>query len=202
MPTYDAILFDFDGVLSDSEPIHWEAWRDTLKPLGIILGWEDYQNHCVGIADLKLLGFFASLSTTAITEESLIPLYDTKRSKFRDILARRDPIPENVRQLLPSLAARKLGIVTSSSRTEVEFLLERSGIRRFFQALVCGEDVVNHKPHPEPYLLAANQLEAKSPLVVEDSESGVASAHAAGFDVERISGPWELEEALCRFQIS
>ena len=196
MGVYDAVLFDFDGVLSDSEPIHWEAWRDTLVPAGIVLDWQAYQNHCIGIADLKLLSYFASLAPRKIDSESLRSLYDVKRARFREILAQRDPIPKEVVSLIASLATRRLGVVTSSSRTEVTLSLERSGIQPFLRVLVCGEDVTNHKPYPEPYLLAAKKIGAKSPLVVEDSESGVLSARAAGFEVLRINGPWELKEAL------
>jgi HAD superfamily hydrolase (TIGR01509 family) len=69
----------------------------------------------------------------------------------------------------------------------VEPPLVRSGIRQYFQLLVTGEDVQNFKPSPEPYLLAAERLGARRPLVIEDSDAGVASGQAAGFEVLRVS---------------
>jgi len=80
----------------------------------------------------------------------------------------------------------------------------RGGIRPFFQLLICGEDVQDFKPSPEPYLLAAERLGAKRPLVIEDSDAGVASGRAAGFEVLRVSGargaPAEVREYLERKQ--
>src|SRR5260370_9815433 len=80
-----------------------------------------------------------------------------------------------------------LVVVSSSGRREVEAALESAGILRYFQALVCGKEVLNLKPAPDPYLRAAELLGAARPLVVEDSEAGVASGRAAGFDVLRVS---------------
>ena len=62
-PAYDAVLFDFDGTLVDSEPVHFEAWAETLGPSGISLTWEGYKRNCVGISDTELLHYFASLAS-------------------------------------------------------------------------------------------------------------------------------------------
>ena len=55
MPRFDAIFFDFDGVLIDSEPVHWACWREVLLPLGVSLEWEYYRDHCIGIDDREML---------------------------------------------------------------------------------------------------------------------------------------------------
>ena len=83
----------------------------------------------------------------------------------------------------------KLAVVSSSGRTEVEPPIVHAGIRERFEVLVCGLEAGKLKPAPEPYLRAAELLGVRRPLVVEDSESGVASAVAAGFDVLRIPHP-------------
>jgi HAD superfamily hydrolase (TIGR01509 family) len=75
-------------------------------------------------------------------------------------------------------------------------LLAAGGIRRHFDTLVCGEDVQHHKPAPDPYLLAARRLGVRSALVVEDSEPGMASGRAAGFEVVAVKGPADLQEQV------
>ena len=59
MRRYEAILFDFDGVLLDSEPLHFACWRQVLLPLGIELDWETYRDHCIGVADRDMVEFLA-----------------------------------------------------------------------------------------------------------------------------------------------
>jgi HAD superfamily hydrolase (TIGR01509 family) len=79
-----------------------------------------------------------------------------------------------------------LGLVTSSGRREVEPVIVRTGLAPLFGAAVYGEDVKRHKPDPEPYRTAAERLGARRALVVEDSQAGIASGRAAGFEVLEI----------------
>ena len=99
-------------------------------------------------------------------------------------------------QFLSSLEAYKLAVVTSSDRSEVAPLLEAGGIRRFFQAEIYGDETPRLKPAPDPYLRAAEALWARLPLVVEDSDDGVASARAASFDFVRVRTPGEVAAAV------
>jgi HAD superfamily hydrolase (TIGR01509 family) len=71
-------------------------------------------------------------------------------------------------------------------------MLEAGGLRRYFRTVVGGEQVKHHKPAPEPYLLAAERLKVRTPLVVEDSEAGLASGRAAGFEVLAVPHPAEM----------
>jgi len=189
---YDSILFDFDGVLADTEPIHWACWVDTLKPLHIELSWDVYRASCVGVADIDMLAFLASLAPRPIPVEALLPRYEEKKALFRRRIAEAAPCPPETVHLVASLGAYKLAVVTSSGRDEVEPVLVRAGIRPYFAAAVFGEDVALHKPAPDPYLLAAERLEVRRPLVVEDSDSGVASALAAGFEIARVASPQQV----------
>jgi beta-phosphoglucomutase-like phosphatase (HAD superfamily) len=110
------------------------------------------------------------------------------------------PIAVETTELVRSLTDYRLGLVTSSGRLEVEPVIERAGIGDCFSTMVFGEDVGNHKPSPEPYLLAASRLDAKRPLVVEDSAAGIASAQAAGFTVIRVPASSAVPE-LVRIQL-
>jgi HAD superfamily hydrolase (TIGR01509 family) len=96
-------------------------------------------------------------------------------------------LPDTARLLEELFNVYRLAVVSSSYKSEVEPPLLRAGIRQYFQFLITGEDVRNFKPSPEPYLLAAARLGARRPLVIEDSDAGVASGRAAGFEVLRVS---------------
>jgi beta-phosphoglucomutase len=114
--------------------------------------------------------------------------YDRKKELFRRQLEQEPPFLAETLTMVRDLSATyKLAVVSSSGRTEVEPPIERAGIRDCFQALVCGREAQLLKPAPEPYLRAAELLGARRPLVIEDSDAGVQSALAAGFDVVRVS---------------
>jgi beta-phosphoglucomutase len=196
VPTYDAILFDFDGVLADSEPLHYRCWKQILAPYGIDLEWDVYADNYIGVSDRVMLAKFCEAASPPVELQTLIEQYPRKRDRFRELMARELPFFEGCREFLETLSAYKLAVVSSSGRLEIEPPLERGGLRGFFQTLVCGGDVRNQKPAPDPYLLAAERLEARRPLVVEDSRAGVDSARAAGFDVIRVNTPAEVRAAV------
>jgi beta-phosphoglucomutase len=193
---YDSILFDFDGVLADTEPIHWACWAEALAPLDIELTWDTYRANCIGVADRNMLVFLASLAAHAVDPESLRPQYAVKKALFQRRIVETNPCPASTVELIRSLRDYRLAVVTSSGRMEVEPVLERSGIRQHLGTVVFGEDVTRYKPDPEPYLLAAARLRVNHPLVVEDSDAGKASALAAGFDVIQIDDPFQVAELI------
>ena len=184
---WDAILFDFDGVLADTEPLHWRCWNEILAPFSIQLTWETFQKECIGASDRALIERLAAQRQPPIFFEHLWARYPTKKDLFRRRITEAPPFVEETTGLVRELSASyKLAVVTSSARTEIEPALVTGRIRACFQELVCGKEVDNLKPAPDPYLRAAELLCAKNPLVVEDSAAGVASARAAGFEVLRI----------------
>ncbi|MBI1788721.1 MAG: HAD family phosphatase [Acidobacteria bacterium] len=196
MNRYDAILFDFDGVLADTEPLHYACWAEILAPAGLHLDWETYRRDCIGVSDRAMLELFAARAERPPAVESLLPLYEVKKELFRRRIAEMDVCRPETLALLHGLRDYRLAVVTSSGRLEVEPVLERSGLATCLQAAVYGGDVARLKPAPDPYLRAAELLRATHPLVVEDSEAGVASARAAGFDVIRVSSPAQVAEAV------
>lgn len=194
--SFDSILFDFDGVLADSEGVHFECWTTILAPLGIPLTWEAYCANCIGITDRAMLEVLASQKTPPHDVEDLWQYYPKKKALFREKAYANPPIPPATRTLLRELTGYRLAVVSSSGRAEVEPVLERAGILDCFAAIITGDDVKNRKPHPEPYLLAAERLGVSRPLVVEDSEPGAAAGHAAGFSVLKLSSPYDLPAEL------
>jgi beta-phosphoglucomutase len=193
---YEAILFDFDGVLVDSEPVHCECWQEILEPYGLKLDWETYCEHGIGAADRLLLARLCTQVSPPVELERLIAEYPRKRELFQTRMLEREAFSADVLELIRQLSEYQLAVVTSSGQTEVESILIRAGIREHFRVAVFGGDVKKHKPDPEPYLLAIEKLGVRNALVVEDSDAGVASATAAGLDVLRINEVSEMPAKL------
>jgi beta-phosphoglucomutase len=197
---FDSILFDFDGVLADTEPIHYECWLEILAPFGLQPSWDYYQRECIGISDRLMV---ERISTPALFD-LIWPKYALKQALFRHKLTLKSPFLAETTTMISDLSAHyKLAVVSSSGRTEIEPPIVRAGIREHFQAMVCGKEAGNLKPSPDPYLHAAQLLGAKKPLVVEDSDAGEASGRAAGFEVLRVASaesvPSELRRILNTF---
>ena len=193
---YDAILFDFDGVLADTEPVHCACWAEAVRRFGIDLDWETYRGIGIGASDQDLVEFMARRAGPPVTPAQLLAEHPAKQRLFANRMLADPPIPAAICELIKSLDGIKLAVVTSSFRSEIDPVLERAGLRPYLATMVAGDDVPNLKPAPDPYRLAAKRLQINAPLVVEDSDAGVASGRAAGFDVLRVSSPAEVPAAV------
>jgi HAD superfamily hydrolase (TIGR01509 family) len=191
---FDAILFDFDGTLVDSEPLHYECWRLVLAPFGVSLSWEQYCQNCIGVSDRAMITQLASALNLPF--EPLYAQYPRKQELLRQRLAAAPPMPSSVQLMLRQGLGLPVGLVTSSHRAEVAPVLDILALTRHFHAMVFGDEVSNLKPHPEPYQLAAARLNIRSALVFEDSPAGLASARAAGFTAVQVAHPEELPQLL------
>ena len=192
MSVLQAIFFDFDGVLLDTEPVHWACWSEMLATVGLELTWEYYRDHCIGIDDRDMLRTMAQAADPPRNWDDLWALYPAKKKLFQDRMSA-PPFEPDLIAMLPALHRDyKLAVVSSSSASEIEPLLVAGGIRQHFDTIVGGSDVTRHKPAPEPYLLAASRLDVQSALVLEDSAAGVASGRAAGFEVITVRHPSEV----------
>ncbi len=192
---YEALLFDFDGVLVDSEPVHFDCWKQVLVPLGVDLDWDTYAANCIGVSDRSMIMQFAA--NLGVDFDKLWAEYPRKKEIFRaridtDIVV----LPETLELIRELAGSYRMAVVSSSNRLEVEPVIVREGVRDCFGALVCGTEVPNLKPAPDPYLRAAELLDANTALVIEDSDAGERSGRAAGFDVLRINSAAELVPRL------
>lgn len=199
VPLFDAILFDFDGVLADTEPIHCACWAEVLRPFGIALEWDYYRDHAIGIDNKDMLRTLAALADPPLDWRALFAEYPRKRELFRQRVLSHPPFDPALDAFLEKLhRTYGLAVVTSSARSEIDPLLTAGGLRRHFDALVGAEDATHYKPDPEPYRKAAELVGARTPLVVEDSAAGLASGRAAGFEVLAIAAPSEVPALLTR----
>jgi beta-phosphoglucomutase len=196
MCTLQAIFFDFDGVLLDTEPVHCACWAEVLAPAGVKLTWEYYRDCCIGIDDRDMLRTLARQTDPPADWDSLWALYPAKKRLFQSRLTN-PPFEASLIAMLPDLHRRfKLAVVSSSSISEIEPLLVAGGIRVHFDTVVGGGDVAHQKPAPDPYQLAAARLGVSRALVLEDSAAGMASGRAAGFEVLAVRHPTEVAELL------
>jgi HAD superfamily hydrolase (TIGR01509 family) len=199
MPSFDSILFDFDGVLADTEPVHCACWAEVLATVGITLTWEFYRRQCVGIDDREMLRMLATQTDPPHSWDDLWKLYPAKKQLFMARMTTKPPFDPALAGFLKSLNGRyRMAVVSSSSSTEIDPILAAGGLRQYFATIVGAESVRRYKPAPDPYLMAAERLGSRMPLVVEDSEAGVASGRAAGFEVLQIHHPAELPEMVGR----
>ncbi len=192
---YDGLLFDFDGVVVDSEPVHFNCWLELLDPIGIRPTWEWFNAHCVGIADTELFETIASLNPAA-TGDQVREAYPRKTARYREAMRQSPPFAPGIQRLLTDLTTASMphGLVTSSSEAEVVPILKAGKLN--FNPRIFRDDVTFRKPHPEPYLKAAGLLAVPRILAIEDSELGANSARAAGLDVLRIANAQELVAKL------
>ncbi len=179
--TAAAILIDLDGTLVDSEPLHFEAHRRFLPRVGIRVTEADLHGN-IGRGDAV---FYRDLMAAQGVQGDADAWVRQKTEVLIGIY--RDQglaLGKGGRELVAWLRQTGLGraIVTSSARNLATAAVTAAGVAADFPARICREDVVHHKPDPAGYLLAAARLgvPAERCLAVEDSEAGVASAHAAG----------------------
>jgi beta-phosphoglucomutase len=194
--TLPALLFDFDGVLADTEPLHFECWRELLLPKGISLDWDYYQTNCIGISDHQMLSTLGKIGPIIYSIDELMPLYPLKKRLFRDRAQNIHLIDPSLFDELSLCSKYKIAVVTSSGQTEIEPILLREGVMPLLSTAVYGNQVKALKPHPEPYLTAMERLGAKRAIAFEDSRSGIESARAAGCEVVVVRHASELPELI------
>jgi beta-phosphoglucomutase len=193
----EALVFDYDGVIADTEPLHWKSWAALLSRHGIGLGWEEYCRVGQGVSDQQIYEHFRT-RMPEVDEEAFGVQNSERKRMVRDLSLRENPIAPETIALLKSLDGFRMGLVTSSGREDVEPVLRAVRIYGRFDALVFGGETVQPKPSPSPYLLIAERLGVKGGIAFEDSEPGLASARAAGFRAIEVSRPSELAAIVAR----
>ena len=193
-PDFQAVIFDMDGVIVDSEPRHERAFLEVVREIGYGethgVRWADY----VGRSDHVLWHDFVARHKPAQPLEQLLK---RKRERVVEILRREEPIFAGLAELVEKLArVCKLAVASGSERPVVEAVLSLQDLRRFFSATVTAWDVKNGKPAPDIFLRAAELLGVPpaSCWVIEDSKPGVAAALAAGMRVIAITNTHPADE--------
>lgn len=177
-----AVIFDMDGVIIDSEPLHKEHLRGFLIEMGVSRP-EKFQKNLKGVSAMDIW--------TALIDEfdlnyELDVLVINYRQSYLSYLKSLKTLPEIAGSTTAIKAfykaGYKLALASSASPKRIELFLDKLHISSFFPVIVSGDDVVRSKPAPDIFLLAANKLGAKPSdcIVIEDAENGVRAAKAAG----------------------
>lgn len=180
MTAVAAVIFDFDGLILDTETPIFEAWRQAYREHGCELALEDWQHGLGTHAGFDPLGHLERLSGRSLEREAL--LERVRERNHRDCEAQR--LLPGVAERLAESRALGLGaaVASSSSRAWVTGWLERHGLRPLVACVCARDDVARVKPAPDLFLLAAERLgvPAAACLVFEDSPNGIRAARAAG----------------------
>ncbi len=182
----EAVIFDVDGLLVDTETCDYEAWRELHEAHGLELTLPAYCWNAGMYGSWERM--YADLSQAS--GHSAEALHSRRDPRFRELVrARLQPSPELI-QLLDTLELHGIrrGVASSSDSDWVDYLLSGLGIRERFAAIATGHDVEHRKPAPDLYLLAAQRLgvDAAACVALEDSSHGIAAARAAGMRVVTI----------------
>ena len=200
-----AVIFDFDGVIADTEPIHLGAFQRTLGGLGIELTEEDYYANYLAYDDKTFFRRFLRDKEYEHEDGLIAELIGRKAGHYCDLIKGNIEILPGVRDFLESLAgAYRIAIGSGALRAEITDILEFAGIGGYFEVIVSAEDIENCKPAPDVYLEVLNRLNAASPdgnaisaaecIVIEDSLSGIEAALSAGMKCLAVSNSYAAEE--------
>ena len=180
---YRAILFDLDGVITDTVKFHYEAFRLAFRPAGIDVKPKDvYCNE--GMPALEIGKALLDEYGVKMPEDELRRLVREKQELFRELSGGKARAYEGVPETLAMLreGGIKLALVTGSNKRSVSKVMEEAGVDKAFDAVVTSDDVERGKPYPDPYLRGMEKLgveKAKS-VVVENAPLGIKAAKAAG----------------------
>jgi HAD superfamily hydrolase (TIGR01509 family) len=178
-----AIVFDFDGVLADSEPLHLRVYQELLRPQGIHLDEATYRARYLGYDDEGVFQQIGIDYKLLLGDEEIEMLIAEKARRFEKLVSNGDVLyPGAVACVRRLAAAWPLGIASGALRAEIELMLGGAGLRDAFDFIVASGDTEHTKPAPDPYLRAAelHRLPAAACFAIEDSHWGLKSARAAG----------------------
>jgi HAD superfamily hydrolase (TIGR01509 family) len=190
VPGFDAVIFDMDGVLIDSEPLHFEVLNTILRRDGHGLSPADNEAF-IGATSQATFRTLIQRWSLKRTVDDYIALYDEEL--LRVLAAPRSPQPGVVRLIRHlRMQGRRIAVASSSRRLWIDATLRSLGLSDAFDAIVSGDDVTHGKPDPEIYLLAAEQMDTPPErcLAIEDSPNGVRSARRAGMAVIGVRTPY------------
>ena len=185
-----AVIFDFNGIIVDDEPIHFELFQRVLGEEGILLTEEAYYERYLGFDDRG--AFEASFldSKRPLNDAKLRELIERKAIYYQEAIRNHVAIFPGVKALVSSLAETlPLAVASGALRQEIETILQTAGLLRHFKGIVSAEDVKHGKPEPEIFLKALAALNAQHQgepfqapdcVVIEDSREGIRGARRAG----------------------
>lgn len=200
-----AVIFDFDGVIADTEPLHFKAFNIVLAKFGIEITTESYYTDYLGFTDYDCFRFVAEKNSLGLDEKMLNDLIQKKCKVFAELVKNDGGIIEGVCPFLKMLRENNipLAICSGALLCDIEETLAGAELRQFFETIVAADDVEKGKPHPQGFLLALqrlNELTSQEPIptdsciVIEDSRWGLQAARAAEMHTIAVTNSYHADE--------
>jgi len=185
---FGAYLFDCDGTIADSMPLHYKAWKQILGEWNC----EFSEERFYAWGGMPIVEIISTLNKEYGLSMPVEALAARKENLYFELLPELQPVPEVVEHVLAMHGKIPFAVVSGSTRDSVVASLTTLRLLDRFDALVCAGEYQNSKPHPEAFLLAAEKLgvHPNTCLVFEDTDMGVEAATAAGMKSARVPPPW------------
>lgn len=199
-----AVIFDFDGVITDSEILHFRAFNAVLTQYGFQLTKPEYYKSYLGLTDADCCKALIGEGRLNIEESRVGQLVLQKTKVFEQLARSEGRIIEGVREFLAMLSQNRvpMAICSGALRAEIELILEEAGLRRYFDVIVSAEEVKHGKPDPEGFVIALRKvgrgktkpLAPAHCVVVEDSHWGLQAAKAAGMRTVAVTNTYDADQ--------
>ncbi|MDR2045148.1 MAG: beta-phosphoglucomutase [Clostridium sp.] len=194
--TYEAVIFDLDGVICHTDRYHYKAWKALADRLGIYFDPE-INNRLRGVSRMESFEIILENCDRVMTAEEKLAYITEKNNRYKELLKEMSPedLSEEVKRTLISLRKEGLKLAIGSSSKNAELILSRIGLGGFFDAVSDGNHISRSKPDPEVFLKAAESLRIppEKCLVVEDAKAGLEAAIAAKMDCAAIGDAAESD---------
>ncbi|TGU71349.1 HAD family phosphatase [Geomonas terrae] len=199
----NAVIFDFDGIIVDTEPLHYKAFQELLVPLGLGYSWEEYMELYIGFDDRDAFREAFRVHGRALSEDELKELIRGKAAAFLDIVSGGVAAYPGVVELIRSISGTlPLALCSGALKSDIEPILKQLGLTDAFDVKVTADEVATSKPDPESYRLAVQRLQERFPgkvdaaasIAVEDTPAGITSATGAGLKVLAVTNSYPREK--------
>lgn len=202
-----AVIFDFDGVIVDTEPLHYKAFQLVLEPLGLGFLWPEYIDKYIGFDDRDAFSAAFLSRKKVINEIELHRLVQQKALVFQDVIKDGVMAYPGVVELVKDLYSKHIPIAISSGalKSDIEPILKQLGLSDYFKVIVTADDVAKSKPDPESYRLAFTKLKSyfakmefkqSETLAVEDTPAGITAAKGAGLQTLGVTNSYPPEHLI------
>lgn len=201
----DAVIFDFDGVIVDTEPIHYQVFQDILEPIGLGYTWDEYISTYMGFDDRDAFREAFRSAGKTLTPDRLQELISQKAGIFEQVVSRGVTPYPGVLELINELTSQGIPLAISSGalRSDIMPILEQLDIKKHFSHIVTADDVPQSKPHPASYLSTKEKLLNSFPerlntgsliYAIEDTPAGIQSAKGADLSVVAVTNSYSAEK--------
>jgi beta-phosphoglucomutase-like phosphatase (HAD superfamily) len=198
-----AVFFDFDGVIADSEPLHLRAYQAVLQGDGIDLGKSEYYERYLGYDDVGLFEALANDRHISLSSQKIDEWVAAKSSIIEEMLSSGDILFPGAAACVTMFAEHvPLAVASGALEPEIALVLEHAGLRSLFAAIASASDGVRGKPAPDLYMLAMAKLKSRLPpafnaaacIAIEDSRWGLEAARHAGLTCVAVTHTYAAAE--------